>query len=319
MVTTALLDSFSALSDPTRCRMLLILERQELTVTEICAILQLPQSTVSRHLKTLADAGLLTSRRDGTSRYYSLAVEATAGGPGVDGAHAQLWEIARRELANRPAATQDARRLERVLAQRSATSQQFFATTAGQWDRLRDELFGADFYFRALIGLLPASWVVGDLGCGTGIIVSTLAPHVAKVVGIDASEEMLGAAESRLASVRNVELRRGALEALPLEADTLDATTLMLVLHHLPSPAAALSEAHRVLKSGGRVLIVDMAPHEREEYRQQMGHVWLGFSDDQLRRLLTHAGFGDINIHPLPPATESKGPGLFAATATKRN
>jgi DNA-binding transcriptional ArsR family regulator len=167
-----LLDSFSALADATRCRMLLLLERHELTVSELCAVLQLPQSTVSRHLKTLSDVGLVSSRRDGTSRYYALTAGTTA--------QTELWQLIRRELEDRPGVAQDARRLERVLMRRSATSQQFFATAAGDWDRLRDELFGTGFYWQALLALLPAGWVIGELGCGTGAIVASLAPYVGR-------------------------------------------------------------------------------------------------------------------------------------------
>lgn len=314
-MATGLLDSFTALADGTRCRILLLLETHELTVSELCAVLQLPQSTVSRHLKMLVDVGLLASRRDGTSRYYSLA-SGDAADEDVQ-ATGEVWQIARRELHDRPAAAQDARRLGRVLARRSRTSQQFFATSAGQWDRLRDELFGGGFYLRALLGLLPSAWTVGDLGCGTGAVIHELAPHVARVIGVDGSNEMLEAARSRVASLSNVDLRRGPLEALPVDDDLLDAATLILVLHHLPSPAAALAEAHRVLKPGGRLLIVDMAPHEREEYRQQMGHVWLGFADEQMHRLMGQAGFDGVRLHPLPAVTEARGPALFAATATK--
>jgi ArsR family transcriptional regulator len=115
-----------------------------------------------------------------------------------------------------------------------------------------------------------------------------------------------------------IELRRGSLEALPIDAGSVDAATFVLVLHHLPAPAEALAEAHRVLKPGGRVLIVDMAPHEREEYRQRMGHVWLGFSDAHVRRMLEQSGFVDVHYHSLPATTEAKGPALFAASAAKR-
>ena len=305
-----LLDSFSALADATRCRMLWLLEPQELTVGELCDVLQLPQSTVSRHLKTLADAGWVTSRKDGTSRYYTLA---KAGGAGRE----ELWEIVKGQLAGRPGVEQDARRLARVLAGRSAASQQFFAASAGQWDRLRADLFGGDSSRAALLALLPPTWVVGDLGCGTGALLPVLAPHVAAVIGVDASDEMLAAARQRAHSFVNVDLRRGALEALPLESATLDAAVMMLVLHHVPSPVPALAEAHRVLKPGAPLLVVDMAAHEREEYRQRMGHVWLGFSEDLIRRFLEQAGFSSVRIDALAPAPEAKGPALFAAVAAK--
>jgi SAM-dependent methyltransferase len=306
-----LLDSFSALADATRCRMLWLLEQQELTVSELCSVLQLPQSTVSRHLKTLADAGWVTSRRDGTSRYYALA------SGDADQARAQIWALTRAQLVGRAGIEQDARRLSSVLAGRSRTSQAFFATAAGEWDHLRDDLFGGQLSVQALVSLLPDHWAVGDLGCGTGPLLPLLSSSVRQVIGVDGSDEMLAAARSRTSLLPNVDLRRGSLEALPIDDGTLDAAVMMLVLHHLPSPAAALSEACRVLKPGGRLLIVDMAPHEHEDYRQQMGHVWLGFSDDHLRRLCEQSGLDLRRVAPLVPVTEARGPTLFAATAVK--
>lgn len=322
VATLPLLDSLSALADPTRCRMLLLLEGHELTVSELCAVVQLPQSSVSRQLKTLADAGWVTSRRDGTSRYYSLNLSNSGpgtSGPGTPdpGPHAQLWALTRTQLEGKSATAQDLRRLERVLAERRAASEHFFASSSGQWDKLREELFGADFAFRALAGLLDDEWTVADLGCGTGAMAAILAPHVKQVIGVDASEEMLDAARERIGATANIELRKGTLEALPVTPASVDAATLMLVLHHLPSPAQALGEAARILKPGGRVLIVDMAPHEKEEYRQQMGHVWLGFSEEQMKKMLTTAGFTRVKVHALPPATTAKGPALFAATGRK--
>jgi ubiquinone/menaquinone biosynthesis C-methylase UbiE/DNA-binding transcriptional ArsR family regulator len=304
-------DDLTALSDATRSRMLLLLERQELTVTDLCAVLQLPQSTVSRHLKTLADASWVLSRRDGTSRHYTLALDDR--GP----AARRLWALLREQLSATPGADQDARRLKGVLARRQSKSAQFFDSAAGQWDRLRSELFGSASHLQAMPALLDDSWVVGDLGCGTGQVAAALAPFVGRVIAVDRSAEMLQAARRRLRDAPNVEVRRGELEAMPIADAELDAATLLLVLHHLPDPAAALGETARVLRPGGRVLIADMLPHAHEEYRQQMGHVWLGFGEDQLRRMLMAAGFGGMRFVPLPPSPESKGPALFVASATK--
>jgi ArsR family transcriptional regulator len=304
------LDSLSALSDPVRCRMLRLLDDHELTVSELCAILQLPQSTVSRHLRILSDGGWASSRRDGTSRYYSLV----RGDAGL----AQVWQLTRAELEVRRAVelSQDARRVAAVMARRRETSVQFFAGASDEWDRLRAEMFGRDFGPMALLGWLPSEWVVGDLGCGTGALLPLLAPHVSRVIGVDASDEMLAAARVRASDLANVELRKGSLESLPIDDRSLDAAALMLVLHHVPSPAAAMAEAARVLEPGGRLLIVDMAPHEREEYRHEMGHVWLGFSDEQMRRLLEQAGFTGIQVLALPASADATGPSLFAATAS---
>lgn len=308
-MAVAILDDLAALSDLVRSRMLVVLEGNELTVNELCAVLQLPQSTVSRHLKVLGDAGWVVSRKDGTSRYYALSPR----GP----APRKLWGVVREHVAALPSATQDARRLASVLARRRTASQEFFATAAGQWDRLRDELFGRDFYLEALLALFNREWVVGDLGCGTGAVTAAIAPTVSRVIAVDGSMEMLSAARKRLRDAHTVDLRRGELEALPIEDDSLDVALAVLVLHHLAEPLLVLREAARVLKHGGRLLIVDMLPHDREEYKQQMGHVWLGFAEEQVSGWLAQAGFTDIRIRPLPPAAHAKGPTLFVATGTR--
>jgi len=309
----ALLDHLAALADTTRSRILLLLDRHELTVSELCGILQLPQSTVSRHLKALADGGWIAARSEGTSRLYTMTRDE------VDASARRLWLLVREQVGPTPAAGQDQRRLRTVLAQRRTKSQEFFSSSAGQWDRVRDELFGDRFHLAALAALADPEWVIGDLGCGTGQLSAALAPFVARLVAVDQSAAMLHAARRRLHEFDNIDLRRGELEALPIDDGRLDAATLMLVLHHVPEPGHALAEVARTLKPGGRAIIVDMLPHDRESYRQQMGHVWLGFSDDHVRRMLSDAGFAAIRIVALAPDARAKGPGLFVATGQKRN
>jgi ubiquinone/menaquinone biosynthesis C-methylase UbiE/DNA-binding transcriptional ArsR family regulator len=308
----AILEHMTALADPIRCRMLLLLEKHELTVSELCAVLQMPQSSVSRHLKTLADDHWVASRRDGTSRFYSMPMDE------LDSAATRLWPLIREQVAATSGAGQDDRRLRGVLTRRRVKSQEFFATAAGGWDRLREDLFGDSFFLWALLGLIDRSLVVGDLGCGTGQLTDAIAPYVKQVIAIDSSVDMLDAARSRVGDARNVDLRQGDLENLPVGPGQLDAAMMSLVLHHAPSPAKALAEVARVLRPGGRVLIVDMLPHEREEYQQQMGHVWLGFSEQQMTRFLTGAGFSDVRVRALPADPDAKGPALFAAVAVKQ-
>ena len=290
----------------------MMLEKQELTVSELCAVLQMPQSTVSRHLKTLSDDDWVTSRRDGTSRFYSMPLD------DLDSGAKRLWPIIREQVASTTGAGQDDRRLRGVLTRRRAKSQEFFATAAGGWDHLRGELFGDEFFLWAVLGLIDPTLVVGDLGCGTGQLSETVAPYVRRVISVDGSTDMLEAARHRLGGAKNVELRQGELESLPIDSSELDVAMLSLVLHYSPSPPRALSEVGRVVRKGGRVLVVDMLPHDREEYQQQMGHVWLGFSEKQISRFLTGAGFGEVRVRMLPADPDAKGPALFAAIAVKQ-
>jgi ArsR family transcriptional regulator len=291
--------------------MLLLLEKHELTVSELCAVLQMPQSSVSRHLKTLADDDWVISRRDGTSRFYSLPLD------DLDSGASRLWPLIREQVAGTAAAGHDEKRLRTVIARRRTKSQEFFATASAGWDRLRSDLFGDTFYLWAVLGLIDPTLVVGDLGCGTGQLTSTVAPHVKRVIAVDSSADMLDAARRRLAEFGNVDVRQGELEALPIDAGALDAAMMSLVLHYAPDPAVALREVARVLRPGGRLLVVDMLPHEREEYQQQMGHVWLGFADKQITRFLTGAGFDHVQVRSLPIDADARGPALLAAVATR--
>jgi ArsR family transcriptional regulator len=306
-----ILEHMSALSDTTRCRMLLMLEKHELTVSELCAVLQMPQSSVSRHLKTLADDNWVASRRDATSRFYTMPLD------DLDSAASRLWPLIREQVASTPAATHDDRRLRGVLDRRRVKSQEFFASAAGKWDRLREDLFGDTFYLWAVLGLIDPTLTVGDLGCGTGQLTETVAPYVRRVIAVDGSTEMLDAARRRLVDLRNVDIRRGELEALPINDRELDAALLSLVLHYSPEPARTLTEVARVCRPGAKVLVVDMLPHHHEEYQQQMGHVWLGFSEKQIVKFLAGAGFENARVRALPVDPDAKGPALFAAIATR--
>ncbi len=308
MKRLALFDRLSALADPIRSRLLLLLERHELTVSELCSVLQLPQSTVSRHLKVLSGAGWLVAREDGTSNRYRLDAKT------LDAGTRKLWAAVREEAEEVPAATRDAQRVKSVLAERHTRSQQFFASSAAQWDKVRAELFGARTELFALVGLLEPTQVVGDLGCGTGQLAEVMAPFVRQVIAVDESTAMLRAAKARLGALENVELRPGSLEELPIDAATLDVAVLSLVLHFVADPVAVLSGIRRALKpKGGRLLLVDMLPHDRAEYRQTMGHVWLGIEAERLQDWASAAGFRSTRINPLPPSPAAKGPSLFVA------
>lgn len=308
MKRSPLFDRLSALADPIRSRLLLLLERHELTVSELRTVLQLPQSTVSRHLKVLTDAGWLTAREDGTSNRYRLDAK------GLDAGTRKLWASVREEAETLPAAARDAQRVKGVLADRHTRTQQFFASSAAQWDKVRAELFGTRTELFALVGLLDAEAVVGDLGCGTGQLAEVMAPWVRTVIAVDESTAMLKAAKARLSALKNVDLRAGSIEELPVEAETLDLAVLSLVLHYVADPVAVLSGIRRALKKrGGKLLLVDMLPHDRVEYRQTMGHVWLGFEAEQVTQWAQEAGFRAVRIHPLPAAMQVKGPSLFAA------
>ena len=305
-------DRLTALADPTRSRLLLLLDRHELTVGELCSALQLPQSTVSRHLKTLADEGWVSARAEGTSRRYAMP------GAELDPAARRLWHLVRDQVGATPSARQDLVRAERVMHERRTMSQAFFSSRAGQWDRVRAELYGTRGDLTPLAALLDPSLVVGDLGCGSGQTSATLAPFVQRVIAVDESTAMLGAARERIGHHANVELRGGRLEDLPIDDAALDMAVLSLVLHFVVDPSAVFVEAARVLRPGGVLLIVDMEPHEREEYRTTMGHLWLGFSAEQMSSWLTSAGFAPPRIVPLAPDPHAKGPALFTARAVRR-
>lgn len=315
-MSVSILDRISALADPTRSRILLLLDGQELMVGELCAVLQLPQSTVSRHLKILSDEGWIVARGEGTSRFYSMVRGK------LDPSAKRFWHIVREQMSSSPAAVEDVRRLESVLAQRVAarrTRTQIFFSTSNAWDAMRAEMIGTRTDLLAMLDLLDEQLVIGDLGCGTGHLTEALAPCVRRVVAVDESGPMLSAARERLKKRGNVELRTGTVEDLPIEDAELDVAILFLVAHFIADPAGLVHEVQRVLKPGGKFLLVDFIIHERTDYAIQLGHVWQGFDEPQVLGWLQDGGFVGCRYRPLPSDPAAKGPSLFSATARKPN
>ena len=311
-ITTELrvFDRMNALGDLARGRLLLLLEHAEFTVSELVQVSQLPQSTVSRHLKILADDGWVTSRASGTSRYYRMAAS-------LDLAARELWGLVRLDMRAAGFAEEDDERAQVVLRERRGRSRDFFSGVAHRWDSVREELFGTDSEIFPLFGLLDPTNTVGDLGAGTGHFAACVAPFVGRVIAVDASEEMLEVARDRLEGAANVDLRCGDLEDLPIDDGELNLAMLLLVLHYVVDPPTILEEARRTLKPGGRLIIVDMRCHSREGYQEEMGHVWPGFDEADLAGWHREAGLADFAYRPLPPHPEASGPLLFVTSATK--
>ena len=308
-----LTEHLALLAEPLRLRMLHVLEGQELTVGELGRVLQAPQSTVSRHLKQLAERGWLTRRAARTATLYELLLDDLA--PELR----SVWVTVRDGSIHEgsPVLKEDRLRAASVVAERTSDSASFFGRVAGEWDEVRTQLFGTRFTALSLAGLLHPNWVVADLGCGTGNVAELLAPWVERVISVDSSEAMLDAARQRLSGVTNIEFVDGDLGATPLPPGSVDAALMTLVLHHLDDPAAAIKHAAsslRASRGGGALQVVDIAAHDREEFRREMGHVWLGFEPATLRKMFEDAGLTRVRVTPLPPEPGTAGPALLAAT-----
>jgi len=306
-----LLLGMEALSDPVRLRLLRLLERHELGVAEMTDVLQMPQSSVSRHLKLLMDRGLVRSRSRGTANLYRMQVSELPAGA------RRLWLVAREQTEGWATLQHDKLRLERRLAARQQESQAFFAGASGRWDRMRRELYGEAFTRSALAALLPADAVVADLACGTGSVAAEIAPHVARVIAVDQSPAMLQAARKRTARLGNVELLHADLAALPIPDGACDAALLLLALTYVAEPQPVLEELVRVLKPGGRAAVVDLLAHDRDDFRRELGQQRLGFEPGALRALLAEAGLQAATCRELPPEAGARGPALILASGTR--
>ncbi len=304
--TTVFLDSLSALNDCARLRILRILSKHELSVGEVADVVQLPQSTVSRHLKLLLESGFAARRTIGTTGLYRIASTMTE-------EVTDLWKIAIANSSNLPGANDDEERLVAVLAQRHSDSRTFFKTVGSDWEAVRQDLFGDRFTSVALLSLLDPSLNVVDIGCGIGNAASIIAPHVQSVVGVDREQSMLAQAKQRPDLAKNIEFIEGEANDLPLKSQSLDIALFCLVLHHIEPVQGSIQEACRVVKNEGRILIIDMQRHSHDEYQQTMGHVHKGFSKANIEKLAKNAGCKLQRYHRLTPEIGSRGPSLFAA------
>ena len=277
---------FRSLGDPTRLRILALLRAMELSVGEIAQVLGQSQPRVSRHVKILIDAGLAERRKEGSWVFLSLG----------DAAHVRplfalldTWGT-----SEDPWALADSARLAAVRADRVAAAERYFAGHAEDWDALRS-LHIAECEVEAAIARALDDRAVGrlvDIGTGTGRMIELFGPGADQALGIDRSPEMLRLARAKLAQagLAAAELRQGDMYALPLPSGSADTVILHQVLHYAQQPAAAVAEAARLIGPGGRLLIVDFAPHEREELRSRAAHARLGFADDAMLRWLADAG-----------------------------
>lgn len=303
----SLLQWLEPLTDAVRLRLLYLVDAHELSVGELASSLQLPQSTISRHLKRLLDAGWVVRRSEGTASLYRRASAR------LDHVARQLWALAEQECSGDPVCMEDAHRAGEVIAARKVDSRNFFGAVGGAWTELRRELFGRSLEHEPLLALLDPEWTIADLGCGTGASAAELAVWVKAVEAIDREAAMLDAARRRLSAYDNVHFHQADLQAIPLEDASVDAVLISLVLHHIESPLDIVRESLRIVRPGGPVLIIDMVEHQREAYRDTMGHVHLGFSDEDVRNWAKACGCQTAGVQRLRSDAGSTGPALFVA------
>jgi demethylmenaquinone methyltransferase/2-methoxy-6-polyprenyl-1,4-benzoquinol methylase/ArsR family transcriptional regulator len=294
------LAALNAAGEETRLRLLALLAHSELTVSEVVAILGQSQPRVSRHLKLLVEAGLVERRREGAWAFFRLA---PSGGAGALARNIVDWLD-----ANETTLAADRARLAEVRRARAETAARYFAAHAAEWDDIRS-LHAPDALveeaIRVAIGEAPVRRLL-DLGAGTGRMLELFAPLAEHAIGVDLSSAMLAVARGRLEEngARNVDLRQGDLYALPVPRDSFDLAIMHQVLHYLDDPARAVREAARALSPGGRLLIVDFAPHDEEALRERHAHRRLGFSDGEVRGLLAQAGLETVFHRDLEPGAK---------------
>jgi ubiquinone/menaquinone biosynthesis C-methylase UbiE len=281
-----LADRFQALADPTRLRVIALLRLMELSVGELAQVLGQSQPRVSRHLKILADAGVLERRKEGSWVFLTLADAQR-----VDPLFAVVDEWS--DAATQALFTSDAARTESIRAERAEAANRYFAGHAEVWDQIRSLHVAESEVERAIdaaLGKRPIGRLV-DIGTGTGRMIELFGPRALHAIGIDRSSDMLRVARVKLeAAGIQSSLRQGDMYALPLGDGCADSVIIHQVLHYAHSPAAAIAEAGRVLAPGGTLLVVDFAAHEREELRDRDAHIRLGFEDEVMAGWFAAAG-----------------------------
>ena len=300
---------------PARQRLLQVLLCEELSVSELVEIMRLPQSTISRHLKVLRSAGLAKDRRNGTAVLYSAT-------PSPGGINA-LESVVLAWLRERPLSKVLQDRLQRVLRKRSDSTVDFFERLGNRWDDLRRAAFGDSFAAEAFLSLLPQKWTVVDVGAGTGFLLPLLAEHFANVIAIEPAAAMLECARQRIMERgrQNVTFHVSGVEQLPLEDRVCELAIACLVLHHVAKPEQALREMHRILKPGGRLLLVEQEEHQHHEFHEVMQDRWWGFDPIVFGDQVVGAGFGEVRSHRLATAKPGSGtveaPDLFVLTGRR--
>jgi ubiquinone/menaquinone biosynthesis C-methylase UbiE/DNA-binding transcriptional ArsR family regulator len=287
---TSTLKSLRALSDPTRLRLVALLEKDELSVNELQEITRLGQSRISTHLGLLADCGLVRSRREGKRTFYRLNPQADT----VANEFIQLAVRGARELGEHGS---DHINLKRILGRRREQAQVFFNQVAGRFDRVYGPGRSWQAFGHLLLRILPQI-TVADLGAGEGLLSELLARRCKKVIAVDNSEKIVafGAAKARKNGLKNLEFRLGDLQNPPVEAGSVDLVILSQALHHAEDPAAALVSAARLLKPRGQILILDLLRHNFDRAAELYGDRWPGFAESDLHRWLEAAGFRKIEI-----------------------
>lgn len=310
----SILKSLSLIADPTRVRLLLLLEREELSVAELQEILSLPQSNISAQLAKLKGAGLVSDRRSGKNRLYHLV----APGAKEQEARRHFLALLKAAGAEMRETTQDATALEIVLRKRAETAKAYFDALAGKFGRHYIPGRSWKALGETLLRLMPPL-VIADLGAGEGTLSQLLAQRAKKVIAVDNSEKMV-AYGSELAlkhGFRNLEYRLGDLERPPIELESVDLVFLSQALHHAQNPQAALRAAFGILKPGGRIVVLDLLQHTFEKARELYADVWLGFSEASLHAMMSSAGFRGIETSVVHRETSSPHFQTVLATAEK--